>query len=136
MLHEFLKQVHNDRPARFSDNLAEVYSRLIRDLTIEFPNLDQCDYSLDEDSPESVACQFHKLFPAHSLKFYLSLVAAELETLEKSGDTPLVLPGNRENQGGLHFCSSNSSCPLLMSRQAACIRPEAAPHRAIPVSWG
>lgn len=93
MVGQFLKQipsVSSNNPLRFPDTLDQIYSRAIGGLRQEFPDIDQCHYSLDDDSNASVACQLYKLFPSHCLKFLQALSITELEAWEKGGETEIL----------------------------------------------
>ena len=92
MLSQFLNGILSDDPLQLPRTLDHVYSGIISELRREFPDLDQCHYSLDEDddSPRSAACQLYKLYPSHCLKFLQALATVELASLKKTGETDIL----------------------------------------------
>jgi SAM-dependent methyltransferase len=90
VLDEFLRLMGAQDCLGFTDALQCAYSQVVERLRGQFANLDDQQYSLDDDAEGSVAAQFYRLFPAHCLKCLDALARSEAE-IARSGGTAGIL---------------------------------------------
>lgn len=74
----------------FPKELENIYSAIVSILRKEYPQIDTGSYNLDDESSQSVAGQFYKLFPAHFYKAYYSLLYNEWERFSSGKGTCLL----------------------------------------------
>jgi len=61
----------------FPEELQNIYSAVVLDFLRKHPQINSGRYDLDDESIQSVAAQFYRLFPAHFYKAYYSLLCNE-----------------------------------------------------------
>jgi len=78
LMESFFRSEFQNR-LEFPAELQNIYSAVIVDFRKTYPQIESGRYDLDDETSQSVASQFYRLFPAHFYKAYHSLLHIEYD---------------------------------------------------------